>query len=60
MSQSRRGTRQAILTIAPGIASGAPRIRGLDLPPMPDTTAAHRRKSFGAFQHRGFLFYWLS
>ena len=27
---------------------------------MPDTTAAHRRKSFGAFQHRGFLFYWLS
>ncbi|MCX5516903.1 MFS transporter [Kaistia defluvii] len=27
---------------------------------MPDTKAAHRRKSFGAFQHRGFLFYWLS
>ncbi|WEK49791.1 MAG: MFS transporter [Candidatus Kaistia colombiensis] len=27
---------------------------------MLDTTASHRRKSFGAFQHRGFLFYWLS
>lgn len=27
---------------------------------MPDSKSAHRRKSFGAFQHRGFLFYWLS
>jgi MFS family permease len=27
---------------------------------MPDNTTAHERHSFGAFQHRGFLFYWLS
>jgi MFS family permease len=27
---------------------------------MPDTPTAHQRHSFGAFQHRGFLFYWLS
>jgi MFS family permease len=27
---------------------------------MPDTSTAHKRHSMGAFQHRGFLFYWLS
>jgi len=27
---------------------------------MPESKAEHRRKSFGAFQHRGFLLYWLA